>query len=421
MKTIVPSYGLLFPRTWNNPLTYLGLLSFTCFLILGASGMALMVYYVPQFSGSYASVSNIMADLPFGLPLRNIHYYASDFMVLLAMAHFFYLYFVGKYRLKNEVLWLTGMAFGVLAVVEAYTGYLLIMNTRAFLALNIGSGLLNSISPGLSDLLIGGSYNDLVLRVYTLHIIVLPAIMALLVLVHFPRKLTVDVPSVSIVSGLMLVAGGLLPVELGQRFIPNSAASITVPEWYLTGIYAFLRTGAPVFIAGVFLPFLFLFIFAMIPFFDVEGSGNSKGRFIAVAFGAASLSQVALITIWGFRGGSLLAPLVSEEALIISPVAFWIAFLLAGAAAVGATWMIYRWWPRHPTTPVRRDSHGISSSTSLVLLSALTVAILALIVHAVGVIASSDAEAAMVEEGVALMLFGLATRVFLMSHPRVRF
>jgi ubiquinol-cytochrome c reductase cytochrome b subunit len=417
MKTILPSYRLLFPRTWNNPLTYLGLLSFACFLILGVSGMALMVYYVPQFAGSYPSVSSIMSDVPLGLQVRNIHYYASDFMVILAMAHFFYLYYVGKYRFRNEVLWLTGMAFGVLAVMEAYTGYVLIMNTRAFLALNIGSGLLNSISPGLSGLLIGGSYNDLVLRVYSLHVLILPVIMVLLVLVHFPRTLTVDIPSIATVSGLILVVGGLLPVELGAKFVPNSAASITVPEWYLTGIYTLLRTGAPVFIAGVFLPFLFLFIFSLIPFYDVGSSARSRSRFLAVAFGSVALSQVALVTVWGFRAGSLFAPLTSEEGLIIDPATFWTTFLLTGAAAFGATWIFYRARSVTVAKAAKHDGRAISSSVGLVLLSTLAVAELALLGYAIGVVASANPEVAMAEVGIAVLLFGLAARVFLMSRP----
>jgi len=417
-RTILPSYKLVFPRSWTNPLTYLGLLSFSCFVVLGASGIALMFYYSPDFVNSYDSITKIMEEIPFGFEMRNIHYYASDFMVLLAIAHFFYLFFVGKYRYKNEVLWLTGMVFGVLAVIEAYTGYILIMNTRAMLAVNIGSGLLNSISPGLSSLLIGGSYSDLVLRVYTLHVIALPAIMVLLTLVHFPRILTIDVPAVAIVSGIILVIGGLLPVELGQKFVPNAASSITVPEWYLTGLYSFLRTGAPVFIAGVFLPFLLIFIFSLIPFYDKGGNAKSGKRFLVVALGAAVLSQVVLVTVWGFRGSNILAPIYSEEELIIDPMTFWSAFLLTGAAAVLATRMVYgRKWATRPSTD--GATNRVSSSLgSLVRLAILLAAQALLLIHATILKTTFESGAAMVEVGLVVVLFGISMRIFLRSGAR---
>ncbi len=301
-KTIVPSYKLLSPRKGKNPLTYLGILSFSCFVLLGISGVPLMLYYSPDFTGSYDSVAKIASQVPFGFDLRNVHYYASDVMILLALAHFFYLYFVGKYRYHNEVIWLTGLAFGVLAVLEAYTGYILVMNDRAMMAVDIGSGLLNSLSPTLSTLLVGASYSDLVLRVYTLHVVLIPVLMVLLVIVHFPRVLTVSLSAITATIGGVFVLGGLAPVALGAKFLPNTPTPVTTPEWYLSGIYAFLRTGAPAFIVGVFLPFFLLFAFSLLPFYDGGGGTGSKWRPWVVGLGAAVIAQCALITIWGSGG-----------------------------------------------------------------------------------------------------------------------
>lgn len=327
-RTIFPSYNLLFPRTRSNPMTYLGFLTFAAFAILCVSGIGLMFYYSPDFTNSYNSVSQITNSVPFGFELRNIHYYAADFMIVLALAHCFYLLFAGRYRFHNEVLWATGILFGVLTILDAYTGYVLIMNERAMLAANIGGGLLNSISPILQLLFFGNSYSDLILRVYTIHIALLPGIMILLVLVHFPRTLQIDVPMIAWISGAIAVMGGIWPVALGTQFLPNSATSVTFPEWYLTGVYAFLRTGLPAFVAGVFLPFLLLFIFLLIPFYDTSAKRGYMRRLVT-GFGIGVISDTVLVTIWGFRAGNLISPLTNSEQLPINPLVFWAVFLLS--------------------------------------------------------------------------------------------
>lgn len=413
-RTILPSYGLLFPRNRTNPMTYLGLLTFACFLILGVSGVFLMFYYSPDFTSSYNSVSQIQTQVPYGLELRNIHYYASDFMILLALAHFFYLYFAGRYRFHNEVLWLTGLTFGFLAVLDAYTGYVLIMNERAMFAADIGLGLLNSISPSLQVLLAGSSYSDLVLRVYTMHIMVIPLLMGLLALVHFPRTLTVDIPVISWITGAIVVVSGILPAPLGEKFVPNATALITVPEWYLSGVYAFLRTGLPVFVAGVFLPFLLIFLFALVPFYDAAKVKHSLLRKLIVAFGAAAVAQIVLVTVWGVSSADLSGPLSSQSQVVIDSATFWTYFLMVGAASMASTWFLFprgivpAWRTRIPTGgpySIRR------SSVVLALLVVIQVVLLVLAVLGRSVSPGNS----MVEVGTVVILFGVVLRIYLDS------
>ena len=413
-RTILPSYNLLFPRNRTNPMTYLGLLTFVSFAVLAVSGVGLMLYYSPDFTNSYSSVSQISSQVPYGLDLRNIHYYASDFMVILALAHFFYLYFAGRYRFHNEVLWVTGIMFGFLTVIDAYTGYVLVVNERAMFAANIGLGLLNSISPSLQVLLAGNSYADLMLRVYTLHIMAIPLIMGLLVLVHFPRTLTIDLPVISWVTGAIVIVAGLFPVPLGEQFVPNATAPITVPEWYLSGIYAFLRTGLPVFVAGVFLPFLLLFLFALIPFYDRVKTRRSVLRKLIVAFGVAVLAQAVLITVWGVSSADLTSALTSQAEVVIDPATFWGVFVLVGSASMLATWFLF---PRRviPAWSTRIGTGGPYSTGR----SAWVVAFLA--VAQVGLLGAALFERsahpgpALAAVGAAIVLFGVVLRVYLDS------
>jgi len=399
-------------------MTYLGLLTFACFVLLAVSGVGLMFYYSPDYTNSFDSVSQITTQIPYGTEMRNIHYYASDFMILLALAHFFYLYFAGRYRFHNEVLWLTGLAFGFLTVLDAYTGYVLIVNERAMFAANIGLGLLNSISPSLQILFAGNSYSDLILRVYTLHVMVIPLVMGLLVLVHFPRTLTVDIPVITWITGAILVVAGLFPVPLGEKFVPNAAAPITVPEWYLSGIYAFLRTGLPVFVAGAFLPFLLLFLFALIPFYDAVKVRQSLLRKLIVAFGVAVIAQIVLVTIWGMSSADLTGPLSNQTQVVIDPATFWAVFVLVGAVSMISTWFLYprgiipAWRTLVPTG----GPHSVrSSSVVLAILTITQIALLALAVLG----RSTSPGTSMVEVGVSIILFGLVLRIYLdsINHP----
>ncbi len=414
-RTILPSYNLLFPRNKSNPMTYLGFLSFASFVALGVSGVALMLYYSPDFANSFDSVSQISTQVPFGLEMRDLHYYASDFMVILALAHFFYLYFAGRYRFHNEVLWTTGLLFGFLTVIDAYTGYVLVMNERAMFAANIGLGLLNSVSPSLQFLLAGNSYGDLVLRVYTMHVMVIPLIMGLLVLVHFPRTLTVDFPVIAWVAGGIVLVSGLLPVSLGDKFVPNSAAPITVPEWYLSGIYAFLRTGLPVFVAGVFLPFLLFVVFGLLPFYDPPTVKRSRLRKLIVSFGVAVVAQLVLITIWGVSSANLASPLSEQSQVVIDPGVFWASFVLVGAVSMLATWLLF---PKGRISASSTDvktggPHIVRRASRYVAVLVLAQAVL-IALSVAGY--SANPGTSMIEAGLTIILFGVSLRVYLDSR-----
>ncbi|MCS7142168.1 MAG: cytochrome b N-terminal domain-containing protein, partial [Candidatus Nitrosocaldus sp.] len=75
-----------------------------------------MLYYRPDVNLAYNSVKEIEEKIAFGFFIRNIHYHASNAMVVLAIAHLFYQYFSGRYKVKNEVIWVTGVILGTVTV-----------------------------------------------------------------------------------------------------------------------------------------------------------------------------------------------------------------------------------------------------------------------------------------------------------------
>ena len=259
-RTIFTAIKFSFPARFVSPFGFLGMLTFITFIILGVSGALLMFYYEPILDRAWDSVEFINNDVPFGFHIRNIHYHGSNAMVMLAILHMYYQYFSGRYKIRNEILWVTGVILGTVTILEAFTGYDIIFSERAELAISIAASLTNSIpiaGPLIRDMAFGNGFHDFVLRFYTQHVFILPIVMLGLMAVHFPRFLVFDVPMVMAISGAILITGGVFPVDLGFKFQPTVPPGITVPEWYLTGLYAFLRTQYDKFVTGVLWPGLF--------------------------------------------------------------------------------------------------------------------------------------------------------------------
>lgn len=337
------TYKFTIPKRFVSPLPYLGFLTFFCFLILGVTGALLMLYYTPSLTGAWLSVQDINNNIPYGEIVRNIHYQASNAMVFLALAHMYYNYFSGRFKIRNEIIWVTGIIFGTITVLEAFTGYDIILNTRAVLAVSIGAGL-NYSAPVLGPLLVhtlfGQGFSDFILRIYALHIFIVPVIMIILALVHFPRILTFDLPVVSAVFGAILIVGGIYPVSLGIQYTPTANVGYTLPEWYFTGLYGFLRTFMPKFIAGILLPTLFILMFMVIPFVDKSRKYSWKDRPFFTALGIASIGQILLTTYWGFYINEK-AP-NPTTALFIDPVQLFGAMILVAALCYVGTYAFLR-------------------------------------------------------------------------------
>lgn len=333
-----------FPSRFVSPLGFLGMLTFVIFIILGITGALLMLYYEPILDRAWDSVKNINDTIPYGFHLRNIHYHASNAMVMVALLHMYYQYFSGRYKIRNEILWVTGIILGVLTILEAFTGYDIIFSERAELAISIAASLTNSIpilGPQMTEAFFGGGFHDFVLRFYAFHVFLLPIAMLGLMVVHFPRFLVFDIPMVMAITGAIMLTGGVFPVDMGLKFDPNVPPGITVPEWYLTGLYAFLRSAYDKFTTGVAWPGLFIFALLIVPFIDRYKKFSWKDRPIITAVGITSLAQIIVTTYWGFyidpdRTKSLL------ERLVIDPVFLYLVMILLVPLSFGFTYMMIK-------------------------------------------------------------------------------
>ena len=307
-RTVYMGVQYTYPKRFVSPLGYLGVLTGITFLVLGVTGGLLMIFYQPTLSGcgnvscAFGSIERINNTVPFGWLLRNIHYTASNAMVLLAILHMYYQYFSGRFKIKNEILWVTGIILGIITGVEAFSGYDLLFNQRAGLAIEIGSSLANA-SPVIGGTLrlatFGAGFTDFVLRLYAAHVFILPMVMLILVFIHFPRYLVFDLPVVSTLMGGLFLVAAIFPVAVGIGYSPSNP-QLTIPEWYLTGIYALLRTEFDKFVMGGLMPALLFLMALVVPFVDTSKKLNWKDRPFFTALGITTIAQILITTAWGF-------------------------------------------------------------------------------------------------------------------------
>jgi hypothetical protein len=141
----------------------------------------------------------------------------------------------------------------------------------------------------------------------------------------------------------------MFPAELGLRFDPT-LGSVEVPEWYLSSIYAFLRTGSERFWAGALLPLLFVIFFLIVPFVDKSKKLSWRDRPFFTAMGIASILMIIVTTVWGFYVD--FSKLSVFEQLYIEPVIYYGSL---GIMTLISFFVTYRYLtkPRGRPTPAK--------------------------------------------------------------------
>ena len=170
----------------------LGLVSFFLFVILVLTGIALMFYYVPATSQAYDRMLDLRGSVAFGTILRNMHRWSAHGMVAVVFLHMCRVFFTGAYKKPREFNWVIGVVLFLLTLLLSFTGYLLPWDQLAFWAITVGTaiaGYAPLIGKEIQFLLMGGNSvgQEALLRFYVLHVAVLPAVISVVIAVHFWR------------------------------------------------------------------------------------------------------------------------------------------------------------------------------------------------------------------------------------------
>ncbi len=220
----------------------LGLISFFLFLILVVTGILLMFYYVPATTQAYDRMLDLRASVAFGIFLRNMHRWAAHGMVAVVFLHMCRVFLTGAYKRPREFNWVLGVLMLLLTLFLSFTGYLLPWDQLAFWAITVGTsiaGYAPLVGQQIKFLLLGDTTvgQEALLRFYVLHVAILPAVLTLLIAVHFWR-IRKD-------GGLSRPAEAEGPaLTMQSEPAPNVALSVTavpVAKKRLYGLQGFVR------------------------------------------------------------------------------------------------------------------------------------------------------------------------------------
>jgi quinol-cytochrome oxidoreductase complex cytochrome b subunit len=180
--------SLRFTYTWG-----LGGLSTGLFLLLSVTGAYLMLYYRPSVPQAFLDMKDLQFAVSSGQFLRNMHRWAAHLMVAIVFLHMLRVFYTGSFKPPKEFNWVIGVVLLILTILLSYTGYLLPWDQLSFWGISVGTNIIRAIPFGLGEkisyLLLGGHIvgENALIRFYVLHCFVLPAMVLLLMLIHFWR------------------------------------------------------------------------------------------------------------------------------------------------------------------------------------------------------------------------------------------
>ena len=325
------------PLHSNSIWYYMGGIALMILMIQAATGILLMVYYIPEIDSAHSSVQFINSQVDFGWFFRSMHSWGANLMILVLFIHLFSTFFMKAYRKPRELTWITGIGLLVLCFGFGFTGYLLPWDEVAFFATKIGLDIAASvpvIGEPMAEILRGGAEigQGTLSRFFMIHVIVLPlallgllGVHLLLVQLHgmsepegfaktakkesyepfFPNFVLKDMMVWLLVLNVLATLTVLFPWGLGPHADAFAAAPAGIqPEWYFLGMFQFLKI-LPAhigFIEGeIFGLLIFLIIgliFTFAPFIDTEKRPNAAKAL--EIYGLVVLIALIIFTWWGF-------------------------------------------------------------------------------------------------------------------------
>src|SRR5438876_8284222 len=160
------------------------------------TGILLAIYYVPDARGTpaaaYTSVLFIQSNVYLGWLIRGVHFWGANLLIIMVLLHMARVYWTGSYRAPRELNWMVGVVMLLLILAFSLTGYLLPWDQKAYFATEVTIKIAGLPPPQqlgmfVKELLQGGPVvgPPTLQRFFTLHVFVLPALIVLLMYVHF--------------------------------------------------------------------------------------------------------------------------------------------------------------------------------------------------------------------------------------------
>jgi len=165
------------------------------------TGILLTIYYVPTPDHAYNSVQYITTEVTAGWLIRGLHHWGASAMVVLTVLHMLRVIFYGAYKYPRELTWWTGVGLLLIVIGFGFTGYLLPWDQKAYWATTVGTRIAE-VTPVIGNWILrvmrGGEELSAItlVRFFGVHVWVLPATLALLLLTHMYLVVRIGISAV---------------------------------------------------------------------------------------------------------------------------------------------------------------------------------------------------------------------------------
>ncbi|MHB8755025.1 MAG: cytochrome bc1 complex cytochrome b subunit [Candidatus Acidiferrales bacterium] len=329
----------VFPDHWSFMLGEIAVYSFVLLIITGAflamffnASSTEVVYHgsykaldgIPV-SAAYNSVLHLSFDVPAGLLIRQMHHWAALVFVAAIVLHLGRIFFTAAYRRPREINWLIGLTLLLLAMGNGFLGYSVGGDLLSGTGLRIAYSILLSIpviGPRLTFIFFGGTVptNVAIPRMYSLHIFIIPAMLAALLALHlaiiwrqkhtnypgpgrtdrsivgsrlWPSYAAKSLGLCFLVFGFIAALGAFVQINPVWIYGPDNTAAVlpsAQPDWYLgwmegalrlfPGVHLRLGTWLipEIFFPGILFPVLIFVLLYAYPFLERLFSGDDEAH-----------------------------------------------------------------------------------------------------------------------------------------------
>ncbi|RZQ60173.1 cytochrome b [Amycolatopsis suaedae] len=336
-KGLKRQFNKVFPTHWSFLLGEIALYSF---LVVLLTGVYLTLFFDPSmeevvYDGSFqnlqgvemtrafASTLHISFEVRGGLLVRQMHHWGALIFIAGMFVHMCRVFFTGAFRRPREATWVLGALLLILGMFEGLFGYSLPDDLLSGTGIRATlSGIILSvpvIGTWIHWALFGSEFpgTEIIPRLYSLHILIIPAIMLALVGAHVgivwyqkhtqfpgPRRKETNVVGVrimpkfavkalaffAVVTGVVTLMAGLFQINPVWNLGPYSPAQVSAgsqPDWYLAWADGILRiwpawelylgdyTVPPVFFAGAIGLALLFTLLIVYPWIERKLSGDT--------------------------------------------------------------------------------------------------------------------------------------------------
>jgi cytochrome b-561 len=372
----------------THPTFLLGEIALFSFITLVITGVFLGFLYEPSTKmvslygamvpSAYASVVRIDL-LPMGMIIRRIHHWSAMVMIAAIITHLMRIYFTAAYRKPREINWLVGLALWGMAMVAAFTGYLLPYSQFSVTATSIAYYIVKSVpwvGGWMSRLLFAGEFpsDGTVPRFFFMHVMLIPLVIISLIGLHmvilikqkhtepssnrnrkeaqggkrligipiWPEQTVISLSFYMFLLFIIVLAATYFPLNPIEKYGPPSPGTpVMRPDWYFLVVYGFLKLVpgdlsfsiaggkiTPETIGGVIFPAFLFLVFALIPFFDRVKEpqhyiSNPLRRPFMTSFGVGGGVFLCMTVVAGYIDVLHITPRTMTVYTILATLAAW--------------------------------------------------------------------------------------------------